>query len=92
VESLSAPLVQYQSNPIVGFATQTISEAIKGQAFVSSSSTHAGPISVEEESAQVKPAPKNTNPMRGMLRFLIQVQQRKGILFFQHLWLLQMMK
>jgi hypothetical protein len=30
VESLSAPLVQYQSNPVTGFAAQTVSEATQG--------------------------------------------------------------
>ena len=65
VESLSAPLVQYQSKPVAGFTAQTVSEAITGQAFVLSSSTRAGQVSVEEESAQVKHAPKNTNPMWG---------------------------
>ena len=52
VESLSAPLVQYHSNPIVGFAT-----------------------------AQVKPVPMNTNPIRGILRrgFLNPSPREKGI-------------
>ena len=56
VESLSAPLVQYHSNPVLGFA---------------GFATH---------NAQVKPVPKNTNLMRGILRrgFLNPSSMEKG--------------
>jgi hypothetical protein len=53
VKSLCAPLVQYHSNPITGFATH---------------------------GAQVKHVPKNTNPMRRILRrgFLNPSSMEKG--------------